>query len=293
MGIASSLDLQSFYPAELQILDVEETTDEIIIYMHSVSKTCKCYKCGAELNVHHGSHHRTVQDLPILGKRVTLDCQIYDYQCSCGTNGVFAPTETFDGFLSYNSRMTDRLEDFLCTLAIETSCNASARIMKAMNVKVSRDTIIRLLIKRYSHQPVPVCGSTIGVDDFAFKKRQSYGTIIVDEHSHKPVAVLEGRDGKSLKEWLRQNQHVTTVTRDRASAYAKAVNEVLPDCMQIADRFHIHQNLMDAVNKILGREIPATTAIPTESRKPSVTDINPEQSTASAEEGKKNTCRCG
>jgi len=54
------------------------------------------------------------------------------------------------------------------------------------------------------------------------------------------------------------------VTRDRASAYAQAVEEVLPDCMQVADRFHLHQNLMDAVNKIIVREIPATSAVPIE-----------------------------
>lgn len=34
--------------------------------------------------------------------------------------------------------------------------------------------------------------------------------------------------------------------------------------MQIADRFHLHQNLMDAVNKILSREIASTTAITSE-----------------------------
>ncbi len=287
MSTTSSIDLQSFYPEDLKILNVEDTPDEIIIHMHSVSKTCKCYKCGSKLTVHHGSHHRTVQDLPILGKRVKLDCQIFDYQCSCGENESFAPTETFDGFLSYNSRMTERLEDFLCTLAIETSCNAAARIMKAMNVKVSRDTIIRLLIKRYSEQPVPVSGSVIGVDDFAFKKRHTYGTIIVDEKTHKPIAVLEGRDGTSLKEWLRQNQHVTTVTRDRASAYAKAVEEVLPGCMQVADRFHLHQNLMEAVNKILGREIPATTAIPMDDCD-SFAEITISDPSASQTEGKKN-----
>ena len=90
----------------------------------------------------------------------------------------------------------------------------------------------------------------------------SYGTIVVDEATHKPVAVLDGRDGKSLKEWLQNNRHVRTVTRDRASAYAKAIEEVLPDCMQVADRFHIHQNLMEAVKKALGRTMPVTNPVP-------------------------------
>lgn len=167
---------------------------------------------------HHGSHHRNVQDLPILGKRVKLDAQIFDYECSNPACDSSAVTETFNGFLS-----------------------------------------------------------------FAFKKRHTYGTIIVDEATHDPVAVLDGRDGESLKEWFRQNQHVTTVTRDRASAYAKAVEEVLPDCMQIADRFHLHQNLMNAINKVPGRAVPATTAIPCASDSSNIDKL----STSTLDGGKK------
>ena len=72
----------------------------------------------------------------------------------------------------------------------------------------------------------------------------------------------DGREGQTLKEWLKQNKHVTRITRDRASAYATAIEEILPDAMQSADRFHLHQNLLAAMNKILGRELLATTAIP-------------------------------
>ena len=39
----------------------------------------------------------------------------------------------------------------------------------------------------------------------------------------KPVAILDGRDGKTLKEWLSKNKHVKAVTRDRASAYSAAI----------------------------------------------------------------------
>lgn len=289
----SVLNLRSFYPPDLKILGVDETDNEIVIHMHSTSNECKCHRCGALMVKHHGSHHRTVQDLPILGKRVMLDMQIFDYECDSSFCKSFAATETFDGFLSYNSRVTDRLEDFTCALALETSCEASARILKCMNVKTSGDTIIRLLIKRYQRQSAPECGSTIGVDDFAFKKRHTYGTIIVDEATHKPVAVLDGRDGKTLKEWLEKNKHVTTVTRDRASAYAKAIEEVLPDCMQIADRFHIHQNLMEAVNKVLNRSIPATTAISNDDKEGPGDVAADALSTSSNDEGKKNPLRCG
>lgn len=65
----------------------------------------------------------------------------------------------------------------------------------------------------------------------------------------------------NLREWLKQNQQIKAVTRDRASAYAKALSDELPDVMQIADRFHLHQNLLTAVKKALNRAIPASIKI--------------------------------
>lgn len=62
-----------------------------------------------------------------------------------------------------------------------------------------------------------------------------------------PIALLDGKDGQSLHAWLKNNKYVKVVTRDRASAYAKVISEELPDAMQIADRFHLHQNLLEAV----------------------------------------------
>ena len=103
------------------------------------------------------------------------------------------------------------------------------------------------------------------MDDFAFKKRHTYGTIIVDETTHKPVTIFDGRDGKTLKEWLSKNKHVKTVTRDRASAYSAAIKEILPDAMQIADRFHLHQNLLETIKNTTNSVLPVDIRIPSDS----------------------------
>ncbi|MCA5960357.1 MULTISPECIES: transposase [Blautia] len=71
--------------------------------------------------------------------------------------------------------------------------------------------------------------------------------MIVNQATHRPVAVLDGRDGMTLKEWLKNNKHIKAVTRDRRSAYASAIQEILSDAMQIADRYHLHQNLLEAI----------------------------------------------
>lgn len=120
------------------------------------------------------------------------------------------------------------------------------------------------------------------------KKRHTYGTIIVDEHTHIPVAILEGRDGAALKEWLKNNKQVTTVSRDRASAYVKAVEEILPDCMQIADRFHLHQNLLEAVKNTVNASVPVDVKIPVDHKKTfEQIGSNAEEAIASMEKDKK------
>lgn len=281
------LDFKKFFPEGLRVESVDDSEpDKVTIRMRSITRSYICPECGAETTKHQGTHRRRAADLPILGKRVSLDINLYDYICEnpkCKYYGK-GRSEDFNGFLDFNSRRTERLNSFILTLALETSCETCSRILEQENVlKISGDTIIRMLVSRYEAQPNVECGDAVGIDDFSFKRRQSYGTVIVDEKTHKPVAVLEGRDGTSLRDWLRKNQQVRTVTRDRASAYAKAVEEVLPDCIQVADRFHIHQNLLEAVNKILGREFPATVIMLPDQKEEDKNSESPHQDTEKTE----------
>ena len=258
----STIDLQKFFPNnQLKITTIQATDQMIEIHLKSQTSSCKCPTCNLISNKYHGTYIRRVQDLPMLGKRVMLVITSYEYQCtnkSCPSKTI---VETFDGFINYYSRMTERLTDFLCSLAFETSCEGAARIAKSMNIKISGDTIIKLLLKRYHNREEVPCSSTVGIDDFALKKGHHYGTIIVDKENHKPVAILKGRDGTTLSNWLKENRHIKTVTRDRASAYAKVIEQELPGTMQIADQFHIHQNLLDAIKKALYKELPSSIKV--------------------------------
>jgi transposase len=275
------LFLKKFFPeAYLRVTDVIDSDTKIIIHLKSVTSICECPGCKTTLTDFHGTYERKVQDLPILGKNVQLLINVREYQCRNEQCCITTVTESYNGFLSPYSRMTERCADFICTLAMETSCEGCARICKAMSIKVSGDTIIRLLTKRFELQDEPICGATIGVDDFAFKKRHRYGTIIIDEATHRPVAILDGRDGETLKAWLRNNQHVKAVTRDRATAYAAAIQEVLPGAMQIADRFHLHQNLLEVIQKSLNSLIPVSIKIPKRLEEEIETELPPETATA-------------
>ena len=206
-----SLKLDMFFPDELlSTTSVNHDDSSIHIKMRSKTHSSKCPECGQETQIYHGTYLRKVQDLPILGKTARLHITAHEYVCNNESCSKVTFVEDFDGFLSYYGRMTERCADFICMLAMETSCEGCARICRAMNLQISGDSVIRLLTKRYRLQPVSECGSVIGVDDFAFKKRHTYGTIVVDQATHRSVAILDGRDGMSLKEWLKNNQHNET-----------------------------------------------------------------------------------
>jgi transposase len=135
------------------------------------------------------------------------------------------------------------------------------------------------MIIRKADEMEPIKTDMIGGDDWAYKKGSTYGTIIVDGRTHKPIDLLDGRDGKGLKEWLKKNQQVKIVTRDRASAYASAISEVLPEAMQIADRFHLHQNLLDAIKTVTAQQMPSKVKIVQNGEQKAVEQVKQEKKT--------------
>jgi len=102
----------------------------------------------------------------------------------------------------------------------------------------------------------------ICIDDFALRKRQRYGTIMVDTDSRRIIDMIETRETEEVTQWLSTFPNVEVVSRDGSTTYASAITNGLPKAVQVSDRFHLLQNLCDKANKYFQRIFQGRVAIP-------------------------------
>ena len=102
----------------------------------------------------------------------------------------------------------------------------------------------------------------ICVDDFAIRKRKSYGTVMVDLITHRIIDLLPSRDSKDVKQWLSTFPNIELVARDGAVIYSSAISKSHPNAVQVSDRFHLIKGLAEAINRIIIRLYPARLEIP-------------------------------
>lgn len=126
------------------------------------------------------------------------------------------------------------------------------RLVQGLNMPTSPDTLIRLV--RGAAEPRRATPRVLGVDDWAKRKGQSYGTILVDLEKHEVVDLLEDRSAESLSNWLKEHPGVEFITRDRGQDYKEGATTGAPDAVQIADRFHLLQNLVDTLKRMLEKQ---------------------------------------
>jgi transposase len=140
---------------------------------------------------------------------------------------------------------------------------AGARLAEKLAMPTSPDTLLRR-VKAAPNAPAPP-PRYVGVDDWAIRKGQNYGTILIDLERHCGIDILPGRDGEELKKWLKEHPGVEIIARDRWTAFANAASEAAPQAKQVADRWHLLKNLREAVERLFARhpdEIRQATGVP-------------------------------
>jgi transposase len=150
------------------------------------------------------------------------------------------------------ARRTMRLAQHLLRTVLALGGQPGARHLAAEGTVVSRRTLLRLL----RALPLPADGPVriLGVDDWSRRKGRDFGTILVNLETHTVIDLLPDRSAATLAAWLRRHPELEVVSRDRAEAYAEAIRQGAPQAVQGADRFHLHKNASEALERYLRRK---------------------------------------
>jgi transposase len=158
-------------------------------------------------------------------------------------------TERIPDFIRPYAHRTNRLASRQQRAAFGASGEAASRMLYALDMSTSPDTLIRLV--RNAAEKQVKTPRVLGVDDWAIRKGRSYGTILVDLEARQPVELLPDRTAESLAAWLKAHPGIEVISRDRSGEYIRGINDGAPDATQVADRWHLLVNIRDALEQFL------------------------------------------
>lgn len=253
---------QSLLPSPgILILDrIERDAHRFRLLVH-VQQEPRCPTCGCISRSGHSRYFRCLQDLPWQGVSVQLWVTVGRFRCrnrDCPRR-IFC--ERLPEVACVYGRQTARTSEIVRVVGHVAGGLPGQRLLARLSITTSDDTVLRRLRQQSIPDTSPV--QNLGVDDWAWKKHHSYGTIMVNLDLHRVIDLLPDRSSESLSTWLRHHPEIVTVSRDRCGIYAEGATIGAPQAQQAADRFHLILNLSAAMERVLeerSRELilPAT-----------------------------------
>jgi transposase len=246
LSYASILGLSGL---EIESVEIRDRCLEIRACTQQMSVPCPA--CGRSSHRVHSYYTRHPADLPVGHQRTRFFLSVRRFRCMNPQCARATFSEPAPNFLSRYSRRSRRLTAALEAVAYALGGEGGSRLAHRLQMPSSGDTLLRLI--RQAPPPSVDMPRVIGVDDWAKQRGQVYGTIIVDLERRRTIDLLGDRQAETLIAWLRQQPQVQVMARDRSAEYRKAAEIAVPQCQQVADRWHLLKNLRDMLEHLVAQ----------------------------------------
>jgi transposase len=190
----------------------------LLVLARARAATAACPKCGTVSGRVHSRYSRTLADAAIGGRQVEILLAVRRFFCTAPGCGARTFAEQVHGLTTRYARKTPLLAGVLGRIAVALAGRAGSRLAAGLAVPASRQVMIRLV--NAAPDPAAAPPRVAGVDDFAIRRGQRYGTLIIDIETGAPLDLIEGRDAQPLADWLAAHPGVEVICRDRSGSYA-------------------------------------------------------------------------
>lgn len=249
---ASLSHSQSLLPnSSILVLDrIEREADRIRLMVH-VEQKPRCPVCDSVSQSVHSSYCRCLQDLPWQGASVQLWVTVGRFRCRNSSCPRHIFCERLPQVAQVYGRQTIRASEIVRVIGYFAGGLPGRRLLARLSIAASDDTVLRRIRQEPVPTPNPLPVHNLGVDDWAWRKQQSYGTIMVNLDLRRVIDLLPDRSSESFEQWLRQHPEIATISRDRCGLYADGAKLGAPQAQPIADRFHLILNLSATMERVL------------------------------------------
>jgi len=250
-------------PSQLRLLCIDGLDAEaagLVLTVAAKARAARCPGCGGASRRVHSRYTRTVKDLPWAELPVRLRLHARRFFCDAPACPRRIFTERLPGVVAPYARCTDRLAAWLTRVAFALGGEPGARLLGHQRLPRSADTLLRRI--RATALPGGPPPRLLSVDDFAFRRGQTYGSILVDLERHRVVDLLPDRQAATFAAWLGARPPPLVISRDRGGEYARGARQGAPEAVQVADRFHLLRNVGEAVERVLRRHAAALRQVP-------------------------------